>query len=814
MLRIRGRVVTVAFASAAVFTAALANAATFTVTNTLDIGAGSLRDTVAAAIAAGSSNTVTFAPLVTGTITLTSGQIRIDGPLTITGPGRDVLAIDGNLNGRIFTVIENNAPACPALTGPSDFLVTIAGLTLKNASRNTANSAGGAIQSSKSLSLDSVTIRDSSAKAGGGVGFFLQHPGQTLTITHSQFLDNFARPTVSGNSGIHLGAGLAVQENCSGSPQGPTIPSTVTITNSLFIGNRTQPVDLWGLGGAITTLSYADITISDTRIVGNRVDIPNPPVSGALYFGGGVYGRAKSLTIVGSEISDNAADRGGGLRLFNDVLALQGSESAMAVQIVNSTVSGNVVTATAGALEVYGNVALEIDNSTIAGNAAPADHTSGILLTTGATNPASGANATAPTLKLVSSILANNPSLGGDVATNAPLMPGFVIDASHSLIQKICPDSACTASVADSDNLLAIDPLLGPLTLNGGTSRTQALLAGSPAIDTGSNPLNLSADQRGTLRPQGGAPDIGAFELADSTPPTILCGASDGAWHSGDISIACTASDPESGLDTVADSAFGLTTSTSTGTETANAATGSRLVCNTLGDCANAGPIAGNKVDKKAPTIAITSPTLNATYQLNASVGASYACTDGGSGVASCQGPVATGGAIDTSSTGTKTFTVDAVDKVGNSSPLAVTYSVIKGGGGGSTSADVAISLSVPNKVSRGGTLMYSMTITNNSGKTAANGVVVSDTLPAGTVFVSASASQGAVTAPTAGSNGTVMVNIGSLTGGAKATVNVIVTATAASGTLLTNTATVSATTQDLNGANNAATKSTTVSKK
>jgi hypothetical protein len=59
-----------------------------------------------------------------------------------------------------------------------------------------------------------------------------------------------------------------------------------------------------------------------------------------------------------------------------------------------------------------------------------------------------------------------------------------------------------------------------------------------------------------------------------------------------------------------------------------------------------------------------------------------------------------------------------------------------------------------------------------------------------------------------------VTVNLGSLAGGANATINIIVTATAASGTVLTDTATVSATTQDLNSANNAATQQTTVSKK
>jgi len=59
-----------------------------------------------------------------------------------------------------------------------------------------------------------------------------------------------------------------------------------------------------------------------------------------------------------------------------------------------------------------------------------------------------------------------------------------------------------------------------------------------------------------------------------------------------------------------------------------------------------------------------------------------------------------------------------------------------------------------------------------------------------------------------------VTVNLGSLAGGANATINIIVAATAASGTVLTDTATVSATTQDLNSANNVATQTTAVSKK
>jgi hypothetical protein len=54
-------------------------------------------------------------------------------------------------------------------------------------------------------------------------------------------------------------------------------------------------------------------------------------------------------------------------------------------------------------------------------------------------------------------------------------------------------------------------PLVGPLALNGGPTRTHALLPNSPAIDAATG--GPSTDQRGVPRPQGPEPDIGAFEL-------------------------------------------------------------------------------------------------------------------------------------------------------------------------------------------------------------------------------------------------------------------------------------------------------------
>ena len=163
--------------------------------------------------------------------------------------------------------------------------------------------------------------------------------------------------------------------------------------------------------------------------------------------------------------------------------------------------------------------------------------------------------------------------------------------------------------------------------------------------------------------------------IADLVPPQITCGASDGLWHADNVSIACTAVDAGSGLQNAADAGFSLVTSVSAGTEIAAAMTSSRTVCDVAGNCATAGAIGGIKVDRKAPTISITSPA--GSYLVGDAAIAIFSCSDGGSGVGTCRGTVASGVAVDTASAGPKTFTVNATDAAGNTTPVTVTYSVL-----------------------------------------------------------------------------------------------------------------------------------------
>ncbi|TMK49010.1 MAG: DUF11 domain-containing protein [Actinobacteria bacterium] len=111
-----------------------------------------------------------------------------------------------------------------------------------------------------------------------------------------------------------------------------------------------------------------------------------------------------------------------------------------------------------------------------------------------------------------------------------------------------------------------------------------------------------------------------------------------------------------------------------------------------------------------------------------------------------------------------------------------------------------------PDPVHVGQNLTYTITVTNG-GPATATGVTMSDTLPKNAGFGSVTASQGACTIKP--EKRLVTCSLGSVAGGAKATVTIVVKPTS-KGTI-TNTATASAGQSDPNAANNSATAVTTV---
>ena len=64
----------------------------------------SIRSRIIAANRQAEADTVVFKPGLTGTITLTGGQITISDSLTLIGPGASLIAVNGNANDRVFLV--------------------------------------------------------------------------------------------------------------------------------------------------------------------------------------------------------------------------------------------------------------------------------------------------------------------------------------------------------------------------------------------------------------------------------------------------------------------------------------------------------------------------------------------------------------------------------------------------------------------------------------------------------------------------------------------------------------------------------------
>ena len=118
---------------------------------------------------------------------------------------------------------------------------------------------------------------------------------------------------------------------------------------------------------------------------------------------------------------------------------------------------------------------------------------------------------------------------------------------------------------------------------------------------------------------------------------------------------------------------------------------------------------------------------------------------------------------------------------------------------------DMAITMiDSPDPVTLGGNITYTITATNN-GSAGTSTTTVTDVLPAGITYISASSSQGSCSGTS-----TVTCNLGAMSSGSHATISLIVTTTAANAALA-NTATVTSNLTDPTPANNTATATTVV---
>ena len=499
-----------------------AKAVTFTVTNTSDGGAGSLRQALIDANATAKADVIVFDPAVFASqqiITLTGGQLEITNSVTINGPGANLLKISGNNQSRVFyinlistggsqeeraslsnlTVTGGKAPQGGGIFVHSGLInisnATITGNTAtgNNGIEGAVNvNSGGGIYSIESLTIDNTVISGNAAvgyliPANGGTpgysygasGGGIYCTGTDLIVLNSTVTENAA---IAGDNGYLRGVDVSAG-GIGGSGQVKVINSVISKNSA--IGGDGQSGGHASGGGIVasTVLTLLNSTVTANTVKGG-VAKPDGVGVGGNGIGGGVNALF-NITLINSTVTDNQATAGTGPAKGAGIgggIAAQ-SQGFNTQQIVNATVTGNQAENGGG---VYCNSAVRIANT----------------------------------------IVADNFALNGKDLLGPFTSPGHNIvsrgEGSTGLTNGVNGDQVGTINAP-------INPQLAPLGNNGGGTPTRALLPGSPAIDAGSNALAknsstgevISIDQRGLQRisPTGGTVDIGAFELGATAPP-------------------------------------------------------------------------------------------------------------------------------------------------------------------------------------------------------------------------------------------------------------------------------------------------------
>jgi uncharacterized repeat protein (TIGR01451 family) len=153
--------------------------------------------------------------------------------------------------------------------------------------------------------------------------------------------------------------------------------------------------------------------------------------------------------------------------------------------------------------------------------------------------------------------------------------------------------------------------------------------------------------------------------------------------------------------------------------------------------------------------------------------------------------------------------TATATDPNGNVSEFAPEVTPYVVAAGATLKADLGVTISPSTApVIAGTNEVYTVTVTNSSSNSAATGVVLTDVLPRGSTFVSASAGQGSAPSQT---GGVVTSALGTINPGGSAVVTITVTAGPAGSVAFTDLASVTSALPDPSLANNEASVSTTV---
>lgn len=405
--------------------------------------------------------------LGTGENAAATGDLDIKDSLTLTGAGAATTIIDADGIDRVIEIIG----IVP---------VTISGVTIRKGDAGTEFFGGGGVRlgfgpgtAAYTVTFTDCIISDNRGVNGGGIN-------NDDTLNNSLVL---VRTTVANNTAITDGGGIV---------HGPDGAGSLTLTDCIVSNNTADRGDGGIIAAAVTASA---LTITGSTISGN---------SAATGIAGGIEWFGSTFVLTNSTVSGNTTGAEGG-----GIVTGGGN-----VTVTNSTISGNTAGGNGGGIANFGST-YTLTNVTITNNVADNDNNG---LGNGVGNGGGIFNGSG-TVNLLNTIVGSNTDRGGQ----APDCSGTITSQGHNLVQSTL---GCTITGDATGNITGQDPQLGALTANGGPTLTHLPLAGSSAIDAGSNTGSPPADQRGTSRPQGAGVDIGAVEVVTveappSPPPSI-----------------------------------------------------------------------------------------------------------------------------------------------------------------------------------------------------------------------------------------------------------------------------------------------------
>ena len=430
---------------------------TFTVTTNQDSGAGSLRQAILDANVDNVADVINFNLASPATITVASQLPTISQPLTISGPGAASLTVSGGDTTSIFRVGVG-------------VTVTISGMTIADGA---ATEAAGIFNAGGVLTLDNVVMSGNNSTQFGGA---IISTG-TLTVNGSTFSQNTAG--IRGGAIEDQGTQLTVTDSSftSNTVTGDGVDTggaaiatggTVSVSGSTFTRNSTG-----NYGGAILNHG-GSVTASTSTFASNSAGVD----------GGAIFGDALVTRVQKSTFQGNSADNGGAIR-SNDTEFTVG----------NSTFSANSASVDGGAVYVSSGAGATVSFSTFVNNTAVSAASGGNIFNAGSAS-------------------IRNTILSGGSPDNCD---GTVAIANSG--GNLSTDATCTGFT----QVTVLQLNLGLLASNGGPTQTHALQTGSVAIDAAPACTSVAGgtvteDQRGVVRPQGTACDIGAYEIVATGP--------------------------------------------------------------------------------------------------------------------------------------------------------------------------------------------------------------------------------------------------------------------------------------------------------